>query len=94
MAIDTGAGLERILTLIQGKDAVWETDLMQPLIEQGRAKRDIRLAPADRTGVKGALPSEPSWDVQGLRAGETTLPGELKKLGYKTAAFGKWHSIC
>ena len=45
----------------------------------------------DRTGVKGALPSEPSWDVQGLRAGETTLPGELKKQGYRTAAFGKWH---
>jgi len=45
----------------------------------------------DRTGVKGALPSEPSWDVKGLRAGETTLPGTLRKLGYRTAAFGKWH---
>jgi alanyl-tRNA synthetase len=33
-SIDTGAGLERILTLIQGVDAVWETDLMQPLIDQ------------------------------------------------------------
>jgi alanyl-tRNA synthetase len=33
-SIDTGAGLERILTLIQGQDAVWETDLMRPLIEQ------------------------------------------------------------
>ena len=32
-SIDTGAGLERILTLIQGVDAVWETDLMVPLIE-------------------------------------------------------------
>jgi len=45
----------------------------------------------DRAGVKGALPSEPTWDVKGLRAGETTLPRELKALGYKTAAFGKWH---
>jgi len=45
----------------------------------------------DRAGVKGALPSEPSWDVQGLRAGETTLPGLLRGLGYHTAAFGKWH---
>lgn len=45
----------------------------------------------DRTGVKGALTSEPTWDVQGLRAGEVTLPGVLKKLGYATAAFGKWH---
>lgn len=45
----------------------------------------------DRTGVKGALTSEPSWDVPGLRAGETTLPGLLRHLGYRTAAFGKWH---
>jgi alanyl-tRNA synthetase len=33
-SIDTGAGLERILCLLQGVDAVWETDLMLPLIEQ------------------------------------------------------------
>ena len=33
-SIDTGAGLERILCLLQGVDAVWETDLMQPLIDQ------------------------------------------------------------
>jgi alanyl-tRNA synthetase len=32
-SIDTGAGLERILTLLQGVDAVWETDLMAPLID-------------------------------------------------------------
>lgn len=32
-SIDTGAGLERILTLLQGVDAVWETDLMQPLLD-------------------------------------------------------------
>ena len=25
------------------------------------------------------------------RAGETTLPGQLRKPGYNTAAFGKWH---
>ncbi len=33
-SIDTGAGLERILCLMQGVDAVWETDLMMPLIDQ------------------------------------------------------------
>ena len=33
-SIDTGAGLERILALVQGKDSVWETDVMQPLIDQ------------------------------------------------------------
>src|SRR5262245_40242177 len=36
-SIDTGAGLERILALIQQKDSVWETDLMEPLIEQASA---------------------------------------------------------
>jgi arylsulfatase A-like enzyme len=45
----------------------------------------------DRTGVKGALPSTPQWDVRGLRAGEKTLPGLLRGLGYRTGAFGKWH---
>jgi arylsulfatase A-like enzyme len=45
----------------------------------------------DRAGVKGALTSEPTWDVPGLSAGETTLPGLLRAQGYKTAAFGKWH---
>ncbi|HTH05161.1 MAG TPA: alanine--tRNA ligase, partial [Ilumatobacteraceae bacterium] len=33
-SIDTGAGLERILCLLQGVDAVWETDLMLPLIDE------------------------------------------------------------
>jgi alanyl-tRNA synthetase len=32
-SIDTGAGLERILCLVQGVDSVWETDLMLPLID-------------------------------------------------------------
>src|SRR5215217_124140 len=45
----------------------------------------------DRAGVRGALRSEPTWDVPGLRAGETTLPGLLRGSGYRTAALGKWH---
>ena len=35
-SIDTGAGFERILTLVQGVDSIWETDLLSPLIETGR----------------------------------------------------------
>jgi arylsulfatase A-like enzyme len=46
---------------------------------------------SERTGVVGALRSEPDWNVPGLRVGETTMPGLLRKLGYRTAAFGKWH---
>lgn len=44
-----------------------------------------------RAGVQGALASQPTWDVPGLREGETTLPSVLRGLGYKTAAVGKWH---
>ncbi len=33
-SIDTGAGLERILALVQQVDSVWETDLMAPLIDE------------------------------------------------------------
>src|SRR5262245_37459845 len=35
-SIDTGAGLERILALVQGVESVWETDVMAPLIEQAQ----------------------------------------------------------
>jgi arylsulfatase A-like enzyme len=44
-----------------------------------------------RTGITAVLPSMASFDVPGLREGENTLPRELKKLGYRTAAIGKWH---
>ncbi len=36
-SIDTGAGLERILALMQGIDSVWETDLMMPLIDRAQS---------------------------------------------------------
>jgi alanyl-tRNA synthetase len=36
-SVDTGAGLERILALLQGVDSVWETDLMLPLIETAQS---------------------------------------------------------
>ena len=36
-SIDTGAGLERVLTVLQGVDSLWETDLMSPIIERASA---------------------------------------------------------
>ena len=36
-SIDTGAGLERILALMQGTDSVWETDVLFPMIESARS---------------------------------------------------------
>jgi alanyl-tRNA synthetase len=46
-SIDTGAGLERILCLLQGVDAVWETDLMQPLIDQACSLTGKSYTPGD-----------------------------------------------
>ena len=45
--IDTGAGLERILCLLQGVDAVWETDLMAPLIDEACALTGRTYRPGD-----------------------------------------------
>jgi arylsulfatase A-like enzyme len=44
-----------------------------------------------RCGIPQILFSRPDFNVKGLRQGETTLPGELKKQGYRTSAIGKWH---
>ena len=46
-SIDTGAGLERILALVQGKDSVWETDVMQPLIDQAASATGKLYIPGD-----------------------------------------------
>ncbi|MFK8026116.1 MAG: alanine--tRNA ligase [Ilumatobacter sp.] len=46
-SIDTGAGLERILALKQGVDSVWETDLMQPLIDEAQSLTGKRYAVGD-----------------------------------------------
>ena len=35
--IDTGAGLERILGVLQGKDSVWDIDVLAPLVESAQA---------------------------------------------------------
>lgn len=42
-------------------------------------------------GIPEILFSRPNFDVAGLRSGEVTLANEFKKLGYRTAAVGKWH---
>jgi arylsulfatase A-like enzyme len=44
-----------------------------------------------RHGIRNFLPATAAFDVKGLKPGAVTLPGELKKLGYRTAAVGKWH---
>ncbi|MGA0064243.1 MAG: alanine--tRNA ligase [Ilumatobacteraceae bacterium] len=46
-SIDTGAGLERILTLVQGVDSVWETDVLAPLIDAGRSLTNAEYVVGD-----------------------------------------------
>ncbi|MEO5723995.1 MAG: alanine--tRNA ligase [Ilumatobacteraceae bacterium] len=46
-SIDTGLGLERVLCLLQGVDAVWETDLMRPLIDQACSLTGKAYVPGD-----------------------------------------------
>jgi alanyl-tRNA synthetase len=46
-SIDTGAGLERNLTVLQGVDAVWETDLMLPLLDAAASATGKRYVAGD-----------------------------------------------
>ncbi|MEY3806449.1 MAG: alanine--tRNA ligase, partial [Actinomycetota bacterium] len=48
-SIDTGAGLERILTLVQGVNSVWETDVLYPLIEQAQSSTGAKYLSGDYT---------------------------------------------
>jgi alanyl-tRNA synthetase len=49
--IDTGAGLERILPILQGHDSVFETDLFVPIIEAAASVVGIPYGRDDRTDV-------------------------------------------
>lgn len=45
----------------------------------------------ERHGIEDVLTSTAQFNTPGLKAGEKTLAGELKKAGYRTGHFGKWH---
>ena len=46
--VDTGAGLERITMILQGKDNIFETDLFQPLIEIVEKHTKLRDVKSER----------------------------------------------
>ncbi len=50
-SIDTGAGLERMLCLLQGVDAVWDTDVMRPLIDAASSLTGRSYGGDERTSV-------------------------------------------
>jgi alanyl-tRNA synthetase len=49
--IDTGAGLERILGVLQGVDTVFETDVLAPLVDEAQRLTGRRLGDSDRSDV-------------------------------------------
>jgi len=46
-SIDTGAGLERILGVLQRQDSVWEIDVLAPLVEAAAELTGQRYVPGD-----------------------------------------------
>ncbi|MFM8858313.1 MAG: alanine--tRNA ligase, partial [Actinomycetota bacterium] len=46
-SIHTGAGLERILTLLQSTDSIWETDVMMPLIDKAQSITGAKYVSGD-----------------------------------------------
>jgi alanyl-tRNA synthetase len=47
--IDTGAGLERILGVLQGVDTVFETDVLAPLVDRAQQLTGHRLGADPRS---------------------------------------------
>ena len=57
-SIDTGAGLERNLVVLQGVDSVWETDIMVPLIDEAQRATGTRLGTAENSDVSLRIMAE------------------------------------
>ena len=49
--IDTGAGLERILGVLQGVDSVFDTDVLAPLVETAQQVTGHRLGVSERSDI-------------------------------------------
>ncbi len=49
--IDTGAGLERLCTIMQGVDSVYETDLIRPVIAAAEAATGLKYGQDERADV-------------------------------------------
>ncbi len=56
--IDTGAGLERILGVLQGVDSVWEIDTVAPILEVAQSVAGVRLGADDRRDVSLRIMAE------------------------------------
>jgi len=59
-SIDTGAGLERFLMVVQGKTSIWDIDVFRPLIERAEQATGARYGETDRTDVSLRIVAEHS----------------------------------
>ena len=57
-SIDTGAGLERNLVVLQGVDSVWETDVMVPLIDEAQRETGARIGGSENIDVSLRIMAE------------------------------------
>ena len=57
-SIDTGAGLERLLMVVQDKTSIWDIDVFQPALEQAQRETGARYGTDDRTDVSLRIVAE------------------------------------
>ena len=57
-SIDTGAGFERNLAVLQGVTAVWDTDIMKPIIEQACSATGKSYGKDERTDISLRIMAE------------------------------------
>nr|MDQ3354037.1 alanine--tRNA ligase [Actinomycetota bacterium] len=59
-SVDTGAGLERMLSILQGVDSVYDTDVLAPLVEQAQQVTGTVLGAGERSDVSLRILAEHS----------------------------------
>jgi alanyl-tRNA synthetase len=59
-SIDTGAGLERFLMVVQGKTSIWDIDVFRPLIERAAQSTGARYGETERTDISLRIIAEHS----------------------------------
>ncbi len=59
-SVDTGAGLERILSLLQGVDTVWDIDVFRPMIAAAEAATGVRYGASPAATPTSRCGSSPS----------------------------------
>ena len=65
-SIDTGAGLERVLSVLQGVDSVWELDEIRALIAEAEAASGVTYGTDERTDVSLRIVAEHARTVSFL----------------------------